>query len=444
MKHILPTGPITINNLSDWKKFLSYITEDNFKEILDCTTTTGSNYQTVGIIYFQLCVYVLDEKMGANIPKKINDKAAIFSLPNIEDNMCFFHALAVYEKYQTHCKKLQLAKEQNKRLPRFDTRDTAKAAKTYFKMKFDKIEGFPGVSFRDISDYEDLIEKNIEVFECNENLDDQKKILISEEKYAETITLAKLKDHLMLVKDKNQFMGKFLCKFCGTYYAHSQTLQTHRKKFGGECALKPIRQQDVFKSETTPWAPDGNPLEKFFRSIDYPYKKEDLVLDGLLTWDFETSTNESNRRLKNTTKKKPEKLSFHGQQEPMSWSVCYILPGEKEPTTKTVLIDECDYCPYKLVEAFVDYVVKISKKNFRYYNEKFPKIFKEVDYEDSKKLSDYITQTALPCIGFNSGKFDLQVLTSYGLYHKILNHEGWKLCDENPEDYVEKPGETYE
>ena len=42
-----------------------------------------------------------------------------------------------------------------------------------------------------------------------------------------------------------------------------------------------------------------------------------------------------------------------------------------------------------------------------------------------------VLATALPCIGFNSAKYDIKLLTHFGFYQELFNHDLWKVLEDN-------------
>ena len=105
---------------------------------------------------------------------------------------------------------------------------------------------------------------------------------------------------------------------------------------GRDSRTPTFSQTDVFALETSTWS--GKRSELYLLLLKYNlHEVLDCVLDGLLTFDFETSTNKAiNRECK--------KLKFEGQLVPMSFSISHKHNNEIE--TETYLIDDVNGCPY--------------------------------------------------------------------------------------------------
>ena len=151
---------------------------------------------------------------------------------------------------------------------------------------------------------------------------------------------------------------------------------------------------------------------------DLPFDNDTLKRDGILTYDIETS-----RDTTLTDQINPEqKLRYLGKQTPMSWAASYKLPTG-EVGKKYALIQTT---PEDLVQRLVDLMVETSLKNLHYYQKAYPELWEKINFKGSKNMVRFIAATALPCIGFNSAKFDIKTMTYFGFLQKLMNHSEWE------------------
>ncbi len=150
------------------------------------------------------------------------------------------------------------------------------------------------------------------------------------------------------------------------------------------------------------------------------------------TFDFESYM------VKTSAESGGEKLTWICDHIPLSVSVCSNVPGYTEPTC---FVSQGD--PNEIVQAMVKYLVEISLRSYQLLQDTFGGIFIQLDEQirrlngDDKckvklnylgklrsKLNTYLQQ--LPVLGFNSGKYDMNLVKRYLLpylvEHEPVNH----------------------
>ena len=298
-------------------------------------------------------------------------------------------------------------------------------------------ESFTGVSFDQIPIIEELIKQHIFIYDFD--IEDGEIIgeLVrrSVERYDENIKLLRYNNHICYVNDINKFFKKFRCPSCDVFFNHSGHFNRHLKTCKER--VKNIYPRGVYSLRETLF----EKLDNF--SIAYP---EDYTLfKNLAVFDFEAICVHS-VDISNTAT-----TSWIGTHVPVSVSIFSNLL--KEP------IFLCEKDPNRLIISFVAQLETLSAKNKADLRPKFLEVEAEIETrlsdissrleiisesqlensikaEDSNASNKFLRYQqkqlldlqchfnnyvdTLPVFGFNSGKYDLNLIKSYLIPH-LLN-----------------------
>ncbi|GFR59775.1 hypothetical protein ElyMa_000062700, partial [Elysia marginata] len=189
---------------------------------------------------------------------------------------------------------------------------------------------------------------------------------------------------------------------CGKQYKERRQLGRHEKRCVGD-EIKRYYPRGVYHPNPTPLevlADNGVPVETDFV---YPFRA---------TYDFECYFTKNDIPTTSTSK-----TSYTARHVPLSVSVCSNVSGFENPVC---LISDGD--PQNLVDRMGDYLEEISTSAFQILREtcfkeafEYLETLREDDVKDRLNLKGtlfkYLFQ--LPVLGFNSGKYDLNVIKPY-------------------------------
>ena len=299
-------------------------------------------------------------------------------------------------------------------------------------------ENFMGVSLDQIPVIENLVEENIFIYDFT--IDDGEIVgeLIrrSIERYEENIKLLRYNNHICYVNDINKFFKKFRCPSCDVFFNHSGHFNRHLRTCKER--VKNIYPRGVYSLKETLF----QKLENF--SIAYP---EDCTLfKNFAVFDFEAICDNSLEISSSAT------TSWIGTHVPVSVSIFSNLL--KEP------IFLCEEDPNRLIISFVAQLETLAAKNkadmrpkllaveaeiktrlsdissrLQVVSETQPNIsnktedsnasenflrFQQKQLLDLQRHFDSYVDT-LPVFGFNSGKYDLNLIKTYLIPHLITD-----------------------
>ena len=298
-------------------------------------------------------------------------------------------------------------------------------------------ESFTGVSFDQIPIIEELIKQNIFIYDFD--IEDGEIIgeLVrrSVERYDENIKLLRYNNHICYVNDINKFFKKFRCPSCDVFFNHSGNFNRHLKTC--KELVKNIYPRGAYSLRETLF----EKLDNF--SIAYP--EDHTLFRNFVVFDFEAICVQS-VKINNTAT-----TSWIGTHVPVSVSISSNLLDEP--------VFLCEKDPNRLIISFVAQLEILAAKNKADLRPKFLAVEAEIktrlsdiysrlqivsetqpnissETEDSnvsksflqiqqKQLLDlqrhfnnYVD--TLPVFGFNSGKYDLNLIKAYLIPH-LLN-----------------------
>ena len=298
-------------------------------------------------------------------------------------------------------------------------------------------ENFTGVSFDQFPIIEEQIKQNILIYDFDTEDGEITGELErrSVERYDKNIRLLRYNNHICYVNDINKFFKKLRCPSCDFFFNHSGNFNRHLKICKER--EKNVYPRGVYSLRETLF----EKLDKF--SIAYP--ADDTVFKNLAVFDFEAICVHS-MDINNTAT-----TSWIGTHVPVSVSISSNLLDEP------VFI--CENDPNRLIICFVAQLEIPAAKNKVDVRSKFLEVEAEIktrlndvssrlqtisetqsnissETEDSNASINFLRYQQkqlldlqcnfnsyvdiLPVFGFNSGKYDLNLIKSYLIPH-LLN-----------------------
>ena len=339
-----------------------------------------------------------------------------------KDNLCLFRALALHlhgnERLEEETSKLFNLFLVNSTRP-----DPSK---------------FRGACMDDIPSVEDIV--GINIFKYDIDLIDG--AMVGElarrgiKKYDKNVQLIRYNSHICYVDNINALLKAFRCPTCDTYFQKPGNLERHLVRCSER--LKHIYPKNVYQLRKT--------LFDKLDSFGIQYIDEQNLFTNLAIFDFE-STCKPEEKFKNT-----ETTTWIGEHVPISVSISSNL------IAKPIFL--CNSNPRDLIESFIDAVEGLATQSKAQIKLKFLEIetaikskltqtleslnerrcrnqrvfeFEDHSFEDDNEEKDASTQflqmqknqlielqehlehycNVLPVFGFNSAKYDINLIKSY-------------------------------
>ena len=292
---------------------------------------------------------------------------------------------------------------------------------------------FQGVTLESVKDIEDLTELNISIYDIE--LDNEKLIGVlshrSINKYSKSIKLLRYENHICYTKDINAVFNSFRCDNCNKFFPKLSNLRRHLPVC--ENLVRNKYPSSAYQLKETVF----EKLSKF----DIIVPENIRLFDNLAVFDFESICVAETTTDTNSTENTP--TTWVGRHEPISVSISSNL------IDKPIFI--CEPEPRKLVEHFVDALQKLAAKSEKDMRMRFKDVSaslcdkitnvsnamssdqteitgnlalrppghsikfldkkKNVLLDLQKSLEEYIS--TLPVFGFNSSRYDLNLIKSY-------------------------------
>ena len=300
---------------------------------------------------------------------------------------------------------------------------------------------FRGVSIDHLVFVENAIKHNIFVYDID--IEEGKfvgELARSVEMYEKNINLLRYNNHICYVDDINTFFKRFLCPSCDTFIKYVSNFNRHVKSCKDR--VQHIYPKSVYALRETLF----DKLDAFGIS----YNDDQKLFKNLAIFDFE-SICVPTEELKDTNT-----TTWIGKHEPISVSISSNLIEEP--------VFLCDKDPKNLIVSFVEALEELANKSktemqtkfasiqeiinsrveaiFEKLNERKGRTNPAFDFEDEcieEEEADMSTQflqmqknqlldlqqhferyiNTLPVFGFNSGKYDLNLIKSYLLPYLI-------------------------
>ena len=459
--------PHLIANRDDLNEFIRIVSEASAADYA-IRQRPNTKWTVVGVTNVTFYVYKLSFNIGAGnqeLPAYVMNNRAVHALIKnrktgrpYKDNLCFFRCLAMHRG----CTPANLERD----------------AKYYFE-KYLEIRpqqgAFQGVTLEDIPVLEKLFETNVQVFSLeeqrsrdseNEDDDDNEDdsdgdngsnssdnddrhtdrnnpqvcaelVWRTRSKFSTTMHLNLYSNHFSFIKDLQMYSKSYRCSRCDRLFDKSYRLKRHELTCDGNVTHK------------FPGGPYRTPPTVFQRleneGIETP--EELLYFHHRATFDFECYFDEGEAASHQTT----SKFKVAARHIPLSVSVASNVQEYEE--TKHFITNGNSS---QLVQSLVEYLDEVSRASYEQLYPDYAPLFEALDDKISslelhpmldkktknkrrrqlerlrENLDDYIF--TLPVIGFNSGKYDLNLIREY-LYPAVLKNCSFK--------YIIKRGSSY-
>ncbi len=413
--------PHLITNQEDFNDFLEGIGQE---DVLEWARQQRPDTKWVVMMVTNLTVFVNkmpDHPIGCpniNLPDYIKNNKAIIGMDKhhqmrtaYQDSLCFFRALAIHKGVSY--------KESSNEL--------AGAVESYFqKCVGGNSATFEGVMLTDLPELEKKLEMCINVYQLieKEGLVTSELVQRSHRNYQDVMNLNLFENHFSLITNMDQYCKSYKCRICeGKLFPTYKKLHRHEKTCDG--ATKRVFVGGIYKPEPAVFElleDEGILVEE--KDKYYPYR---------IVYDFESYFD--HQGLARST----EKQEWQARHEPLSVSVKSNVPGY---TQAKWFVTDGD--PGILVDNMVAYMLEIqqtantqmSHKHQKYYNKLLQLIERrksyepgaheepmEVDGEDNKQEQKHpldvlkhkyeAWMAEIPTIGFNSQRYDLNLVKPY-------------------------------
>ena len=393
--------PALITNRADFDSFLERIREP---DILQWAIAQRPNSDWVCELVTNATFFVnriLQHPIGCvdvNLPDYVKRNKAIVRLDKdshgviYRDNLCLFRCLAIHQGCDVRCIE-------------------ATVATLYEEYTDQPVWKFEGVVIDELIKVESVFEVNIVVYNLRE--ESAQLVRRSLGKHDNTMYLNLYEAHFSYIKDIRMYSHSYKCSKCEQALWES-SWELHRHERTCEAGVNQIYKGGVYR-----------PPASIFERLD----DEGIIVSPVLryfpyraTFDFECYF--SDERLPVNS----DKLQWSARHVPLSVSVASNVPGY-EPAQCYVTDGDSD----KLVADMMDHLTAISDAAYESLLPLYADVLEELktrkeawdeeeEEEDGKKtvnpcktlekqLQTWLRQ--LPVIGFNSGKYDLNVVKKF-------------------------------
>lgn len=367
------------------------------------------------------------------IPHHIKASRSMMTLTNdghkkYTDNLCFFRALALSQICtcinRCHC------------LKRIEpTVQHLYDIYTNFKKSNTVSSKYKGVTLKELTTMEKIFQVKITVYELS--VDGKASIIRqSHTLHSRALNLCAVNNHFCFIRKLASFSSCYQCSICEQCFKKRQLLTRHKRvcsknqskfKFGGDYFHPPLSIFEEIRQQT------GINVSKSDRF--YPFRA---------TFDIESYLRNVNQPITQTQ----PKLSIQSEHELMSVAVCSNIPEYSEPVCFVSEGNEDE-----VVEEFVVYLQEMSDKatslmlkhyswliekliTFQEHRQLVEDQFKDQNISNPfhynsrsikaliEKFYNFISE--LPVIGFNSQKYDLNVIRA-PLVRYLLKHDQIKF-----------------
>ena len=326
------------------------------------------------------------------------------------DNMCFFRCLRI------HFKKEKTVNEYFNLWKAYLNQHPVPAGYSQFE----------GVTFNDMISLEKCFNVKIKFFSLNEN-DTISYIYETISDYTDQIYLNIYHSHLSYITNFKYFAKKFECSKCSKMFNREWNLRRHYKNCYER--TKMIFPGGFYKTNDT--------IFEKIRSLGIDLHEDDLYCPYFAVWDMEAML------IKSQTSSNDRKLQWLAQHVPISVSIASNVKDFESPKCFVNLNTS------ELISDMMIYLQKISEHNAEYLRCKYEEVLLQLDqlqdeYQDTysidsnfesdeshdedhdsqnSKLASHFYKTIenikeefdryinqLPVIGFNSGKYDINLI----------------------------------
>ena len=410
--------PPTITNQEDFDDFVESLMQE---DILEWAKQQRQDTKWIVVFVTNMSVYVNrlpDHPVGCEgvqLPDYIKQNNYIIGLDRsayrnsvYSDALCFFRALAI------HCK------APRKPTGSFET----KVCAIFEEMVGGDPKHFEGVHLTDLPTLEQKLQLNINVFELVK--DEDKKVMgkivqRSHHRYDNTMNLNLFENHFSLITNLDRYCESFGCRLCGKQWKKFWLLKRHEHTCDQVTKKKYVGGS--YHSEPT--------VFELMEDEGIIVNEKDRYYPFRITYDYECYFD--------TTDLPPssKKLYFKAKHVPLSVSICSNVPGFVEPQCFVT-----EGSAEQLVRQMLEYMHSIQEtavslivdQHQCYYNdlvallqtkqqleeaERDGEMMNDKDEEQQRKRSHPLAKVKvmydtwineIPVVGFNSGKYDVNVI----------------------------------
>ena len=379
--------PIAINSRSDIRRVIDDIKVKRFEDRLNYPS---SAFKLKAITGFKIIIYYRNHELGSSeaiIPEAIRSNRHVVNMPSTA-NKCVFYCLAYHFKSQEEAAlKQNLSERANKAI--VDPRRLQSAVKELFKRwcaykgikySLSLYRNFNPIDILEFDQIEDCFQCNIDVYALNEETSEYNRIRKTDKDYPQNISILSHVGHALYISCADRFLGKYQCPKCQMVFTDKDKLRNHKKN---KCEQTEIER---FVKYPTIYKPVKNTIKSLLE--EFAINDVDHYTDHFIVYDFESI-------LKPTGEQHGDKTVFTNKHIPVSVSVCDSLSKQVR-----CFINES---PKALLTEMFDYIHEKQSLIEEYNRTKFSRLLEKIDDPPHP-----ITQ--IPLIGFNSGKYDINII----------------------------------
>jgi len=398
------TNNITLNNLIQ-------IIENKDDEKIFLYNRPTTKWKANKKLEFELKYIYLNMTIGClnELPDYIKQHRHIIGLTKYKDNLCFWRCLAINNF------KLKVDKA---------TKKAKELYEEYYKQKYKK--QYSGVGLNELSLIEEHFKININIFHFV-NEEDTEMFIKSKQIYKEELNLNLFNYHFSLITKIDKYIKNFICE-CGKIYKTKREFGRHQKK----CKNKGV--ETIYKFKGGRYTPQKNVFQNIEKII---YVEKKLRHNPyFICYDFEAMLSKiedkENEEDKEDKEKKPKTKWTH-KHIPISVSICSNIEGYKEAIC--IVNDKNNLSEF--INKFVLKLIEMSNKASSLLYPQYENIFKKLQEHNLKlkkqetknkykyryidKLHSFIQE--IPIIGFNSGKYDINLIKNYLFDSLLINDQ---------------------
>lgn len=399
--------PKTINDIHDFSEFKKQI---NHQDMLLYAKQYRPDSKWTVLVICSTTFFIdtiSDHPIGKptnKLPDFLCKKGIISFLTNLKtgkkfnDDLCFYRCLAAF---------LGTPKQALER----------KAKNLKKKLQYDSI------TLKDIPQLENRLNINIDVFKPDMKNKCLSPELRTNNKFEHTMRIICHKNHFMLITDISRATSSFSCGLCGKIWKKNSNYQRHKQICSGNPTKYCYPGGVFYPYETIP-----DQLRS--AGIHFP---ENFIYPFRIVYDFEAYQHPIYR--------KTEKTVYTTEHIPLSVSVCSNVPGYKKPIC-FITQGNSQY----LIDQMGNYMEEIQGKVSELLTDQLRDVYTEIKEKDVdtdvllKKLDIFLNQ--VPVLGFNSGKYDINLVKVFFIKRFVLNHEKAYVTKRN-NDFIAVSNEKF-
>ena len=293
-------------------------------------------------------------------------------------------------------------------------------------------KNFWGVQLTDIPDFAKCFDVNVNIYQLR-NDDVDLHIFKSICRFKDTLHLKLFENHLSYINNLPGYNRQYECATCDRHFPRLSNMKRHQK---------------IYKGQTKYRFPGGfySTPKTIFDQLEQhgiAVPEEDRGFEWFLVYDFEAI-------LQKSREPSSDKLKWTHQHILISVSSCSNVIDYTE--LRCIIDSEVD----SLIRQIVDYMTQIGHKFYQLALDKFAFVFEALDndfqhvdvpldldvviedeewLQERKKMQDHLEELKkeldeyclqLICLGFNSAKYDLNLVKTHIVKHLNM-HDGQKV-----------------